>query len=464
LSVQDADAFCAKPLGAADETQKRYKERRLNILIIGSGGREHAIAWKTAQSPKAGTVYVAPGNGGISAEPKCEILPDYADTVSPEGQDRLIAFARQTDIQLVIVGPETPLAGGIVDRFRAANVPIIGPTKAGARLESSKRFAKSFMQTYGIRTAKSDSFSEYASAAAYAAEYFQQHKNTPLVVKADGLAGGKGVVIAQDYPETETTLREFMQNARLGGAGKTVLLEEFLPGREVSVLAGVSVSTDKASEVSLFVPAQDYKRRFDGDCGPNTGGMGAVAPALGFSVRAQEDFIASILDPTLKGMEREGFDYRGFIFFGLMVQDDRCYLLEYNVRLGDPETQAVLPLADFDFIDLCGRILEGGLADFPLNWRAGAVCAPVAVAIGYPGVCRRGDSIRVNQAKVAGAYARMFFAGAERKDGKMLVSSGRVLTVSAWGGNIKNASERAYKALEAISFRGKDFRSDIGSH
>jgi phosphoribosylamine--glycine ligase len=403
----------------------------MNLLVIGSGGREHALAWKLALSPKIDTIYVAPGNGGTALEVKCENVPFKIDILSSEGQKALITFVREKGISFTVVGPETPLAAGIVDRFHAADLAIIGPNKAATQLEASKVFSKAFMEKYGVRSARSRSFSEYSAALQYATEHFRYcHTPTPLVIKANGLAGGKGVIIAQDFVEVEAAITSLMEDRILGEAGKTLVLEDFIPGKEVSVLAAVSMTKGKPGTIRPFVAARDHKRRFEGDQGPNTGGMGAIAPVPDFSALAQKDFLHAILEPTLKGMEQEGLDYQGFIFFGLMVRDECCFLLEYNVRLGDPETQAVVPLMDFDLTELCLSILDGTLGDFPLQWKAGAVCAPVAVAFGYPGSYRKGELISVNREKISQIGAQLFIAGAETKEDipGLYTSGGRVLT------------------------------------
>jgi len=447
----------------------------MKVLVIGSGGREHALAWKLAQSAAVERVYAAPGNGGTALEPKCRNVPvPGGDPSAPDAQAALAAFARSQGIALTLVGPETPLAAGIVDTFRAAGLAIVGPDARAARLESSKAFSKDFMRRYGVRAARSWEFDAYGPARDQAAGHFAPEFGAavpPLVIKADGLAAGKGVVVAADFAEADAALRSFMLDRSLGGAGATVLLEEFLAGREVSVLAAVG-----AGAIRPFIPARDHKRRFDGDRGPNTGGMGAIAPVPDFGPAAQADFDAHILQPTLRGLAAEGFDYRGFIFFGLMVNADRCSLLEYNVRLGDPETQAVLPLLDSDLADLCAAILDGSLADFPLRWKPGAVCAPVAVAEGYPGAYRKGDPIDVDQAAAAAAEARVFLAGATldadalacgmgpgaTEAGVLRTSGGRVLTVAAHGADGAQAQARAYQALGAVHFEGMGYRKDIG--
>jgi phosphoribosylamine--glycine ligase len=437
----------------------------MKVLVIGSGGREHALAWKLAQSPRVERVYVAPGNGGTAGEPKCENVPvPRGDPAPEEAQRGLVNFAREIRAAFTVVGPEAPLAAGVVNRFREAGLAIIGPDQKAAQLEASKVYAKTFMTRYGVRTARSRSFSDYEAARHYAEKYFSSVLPAlPLAVKADGLAAGKGVVIAENPGEARAALESFMLEGSLGEAGKTVVLEEFLEGREVSVLAAVSVSPGKPAAILPFVSARDHKRRFDGGKGPNTGGMGAIVPAPDFSPEARYDFETKVMEPTLRGLEREGMDYRGFIFFGLMVKDNRCSLLEYNVRLGDPETQAVLPLMEPDLAELCLAILEGRLGDFPLTWKAGAVCAPVAVAAGYPGPYRKGDLITINREVLGRTGARLFFAGAERgQDGAPCSSGGRVLAASAWGPTAEEARRGAYAALGALDFKGIDYRRDIG--
>jgi phosphoribosylamine--glycine ligase len=350
---------------------------------------------------------------------------------------------------------------GLADTFRAAGLAVIGPGKQAARLEASKIYSKAFMNTYGIRAAHGSNFTSLDQARAFAFEHFHSDAAAPLVIKADGLAAGKGVVIANDFTEAEAALCAFMQDKSLGDAGTSVLLEEFLAGKEVSVLAAVSVTEGKGFILPL-ISARDHKRRFEGAQGPNTGGMGAIAPVPDFSQAAQDDFIRSILEPTLKGMFAEGKDYCGFIFFGLMVQNGRCYLLEYNVRLGDPETQAVLPLMDFDLADLCAAMLASQDFSAFLKWKQGAVCAPVAVANGYPGPYIKGDPININAEAIAKTGAKIFIGGASGGSADLRTSGGRVLTISAFGSNADDAFARAYTALEAVKFEGMGFRTDIG--
>ncbi|MDR2375565.1 MAG: phosphoribosylamine--glycine ligase [Treponema sp.] len=478
----------------------------MNILVIGSGGREHAIAWKLARSERVTKVYVAPGNGGTAAEAKCENVNLGRDFSGEEGQEALIAFAGEHNVGLTVVGPEEPLALGIADRFRAAGLAVAGPGRDAARLEASKSFSKNFMKKYGVRAPASREFTGPVEALAYAGEHFAGSGRPPLVIKADGLAAGKGVVIAPSLEAAEGAIKAFMRDRTLGKAGDTVLIEDFLEGREVSILAAVDAGPGRAGIIRPFIAARDHKSRFEGGAGPNTGGMGAIAPAPGFTEACREDFTAAILEPTLRGLEAEGMDYRGFIFFGLMISGGRCYLLEYNVRLGDPETQAVLPLLDSDFFELCYALALGSLPagssgndlsssvpalkDLPLRWKPGAVCAPVAVAEGYPGPYHKGDPIFIDPYRLEKTGAKLFAAGAQQelahgiarsttgmepgrtepngmepggmKPAGLCTAGGRVLALAALGADLREAGSRAYAALEAVRFRGMGFRRDIG--
>jgi phosphoribosylamine--glycine ligase len=436
-------------------------------MVVGSGGREHALVWKFAQSEKVEKIFAAPGNGGTAGIKICENVDLFGrDPAEEEIQEALIRFVKKEDIDLTVIGPEAPLAAGIADRFRAEGYYITGPDSGAAQLEASKAYAKSFMKKYGVRCAQSLTFSKTDEAIQAVKKHFANERVLPLVVKADGLAAGKGVVIADDQKTAENTVRSFMEDGALGEAGRTVILEEFLQGPEVSVLAAVSVS-GKEGIIRPFVSARDHKRRFDKDNGPNTGGMGAIAPVPDFTPLLQSDFENAILAPTLQGIQAEGFDYRGFIFFGLLIHGDQCYLLEYNVRLGDPETQAVLPLMDFDLAALCAAIENKTLADFRLSWKGGAVCAPVAVAKGYPGDYRKGDPIALNEVSFEKTEAVLFAAGAVRSPGGaagsgLRTAGGRVLCVSAHGVSASDAQEKAYRALCAVQFEGMDYRRDIG--
>jgi len=469
----------------------------MRVLVIGSGGREHALAWKFAQESAVERVYVAPGNGGTALEPKCRNVPLEGGDCSAEADQRaLIDFSASNAIDLAVVGPEVPLATGIVDAFRAAGIAIIGPDARAAQLEASKAFSKDFMAKYGVRAARSITLSDYDNARAYADRHFTASEDqarayagrrfasvgsgpTPLVVKADGLAAGKGVVVAENFAQADEALRSFMLDGSLGDAGRSVVLEDFLKGVEVSVLAAVGVIPGREAQAAIvpFVAARDHKRRFDGAKGPNTGGMGAIAPVPDFDAAAAADFRNSILTPTLRGLVAEGFDYRGFIFFGLMVDAGTCSLLEYNVRLGDPETQAVLPLMESSLTQLCTAILDGSLKDFRLTWKNGACCAPVAVADGYPGAYRKGDAISIDSEVLGGLGAKAFIAGARLdadglacslgpgavEGGVLRASGGRVLAVSATAPDAVEARRLAYKGMDAVKFEGMGFRRDIGA-
>ena len=439
----------------------------MKIMVIGSGGREHTLVWKLAQSKKSEKIYAVPGNGGTAVEEKTQnVVLDGADPLTEKGQKILLEFALKEKIDLTVVGPEAPLGAGIVDRFREAALTVIGPGQKAAKLETSKVYSKKFMEKYGVRAAKSKSFDSMDNALEYVKKHFSRTEE-PIVIKADGLAAGKGVVITADADEAKNTISAFMKKGALGDAGKNVVLEQYLDGIEVSILAAVSVRPGKKGVIKPFLSARDHKRRFEGGKGPNTGGMGAIAPAGDFTAALQKDFETAILAPTLKGLTAEKLDYRGFIFFGLMISGGQCYLLEYNARLGDPETQAVFPLMDSDFIELCQAINDGSLASFPLKWKNGAVCAPVLAAEGYPGSYKTGTPIAINQINLKKTGAKLFAAGAKRGVGGALgsgmrTSGGRVLAVSALGRDADDAFTKAYEAIRFVNFEGMVFRKDIG--
>ncbi|MCL2070228.1 MAG: phosphoribosylamine--glycine ligase [Treponema sp.] len=441
----------------------------MKVIVVGSGGREHALIWKLAQSKKVEKIYAAPGNGGTADEEKTENLSlDGASPTTEKGQKILLEFARKEGIDLTIVGPEQPQAEGIVDRFRQAGLGIVGHGKKEAMLETSKVYSKSFMTKYGIRTAKSRNFTDLDKALEQVQKHFANaQKARPLVIKADGLAAGKGVVIAADAAEAKLCLDAFMKKGTLGEAGKSVVLEEYLEGLEISVMAAVSVRPGKKGVIKPFIPARDHKHRFEGGRGPNTGGMGSIAPVPDFKPALQKDFVNSILLPTLKGMEKEKMDCRGFIFFGLMIVEDSCYLLEYNMRLGDPETQALLPLMHSDLAELCLAIHDGNLGNFTILWKQAAVCSVVLAAEGYPAASRKGDAIAINRMAFAKTGAKLFAAGAGRGSGGHLGSGlrtegGRVLAISAMGSDADDAWQKAYRALRFVGFEGMVYRKDIG--
>ncbi len=432
----------------------------MKALVVGSGGREHAIAWALSNSPEIEEVICVPGNGGTAVEKKCRNLDMPLDNLEAAA-DAAIRELGGTAGNFAVIGPENPLAEGAADIFNAKGLPAVGPVKEAAQLEASKDTAKRFMKKYGVACAASETYTDMDSALKAVRE-----SAGPLVVKADGLAAGKGVVVAGDRKTAEDAVRRFMDEGELGEAGKKLVLEEYLEGEEISILAAVSVTprTIKSGEACIvpFVPARDHKRLLDGAEGPNTGGMGAIAPVPGIGVETLNRFTKEILEPTLEGFKAENFDYRGFIFFGLMLTKNGPKLLEYNVRLGDPETQAVLPLMDFDFAGMCKAITEGTLKSFSFKWKEGFICAPVAVSGGYPGEYKKHKLISVDNTAVEAAGGKVFIAGAALENGGLYTTGGRVLAGTAFGETPEKARQAAYKVLGGISFDGMFFRKDIG--
>lgn len=412
----------------------------MKVLVIGSGGREHAISWKIAQSPKVDKIFCAPGNGGTYAEDKCTNI-DIIDI------EELVNFAVESKIDLTVVGPENPLIEGIVDKFRSKGLNIFGPTSKAAMLEGSKIYSKDFMKKYGIKTAKYGVFNDKDEALKYIKEC-----EYPVVIKADGLAAGKGVSICKNYKEAQLTIEDFMVKDIFKGAGKNVVIEEFLEGVEASILT----ITDGKS-ILPFMSAKDHKQIYDGGKGPNTGGMGAISPNPYCSQEVLKDFEKNIMNPTLKGIQQENLDYIGIIFFGIMITKKGIYLLEYNVRMGDPETQAVLPLMKTDLVELIEASLQGELHKFNLEWEKGACCSVVAASKGYPGKYSTGFTIEGIENS-----SNVFAAGVEVKNGEFVTSGGRVLSVYGLGDNLDTAIESAYNNLKEISFQGMYFRTDIG--
>ncbi len=439
----------------------------MKIAVIGSGGREHAISWALAKSDKVSQVICIPGNGGTAQEAKCtNINPsecDYAEGLT--GIDAMVQVCVYEKVDFVVVGPEDPLALGISEQLWNCGIPVVGPKAKGAELEASKDVAKTFMQKYGVACAESKTFTNAKEAHDYVAQ-----KGAPIVIKADGLAAGKGVVVALTEKDAQEAITSFMEDGKLGEAGKSLVIEEYLSGVEISILAAVSVAPNDKCGLTYgdnviivpFVTARDHKRLLDGAKGPNTGGMGAIAPVQDVTSEQLADFEKNILQPTLKGMIEEKMDYRGFIFFGLMLTKDGPKLLEYNVRLGDPETQAVLPLMDFDFADMCKAIINGTLKDFEFKWKKGFSCAPVAVSGGYPEGYKKGFEISIDKEVVEKLGTKVFIAGGIIKDDKLVTSGGRVLAASSFGETFEQAWQNSYKALEAISFTDIFYRKDIG--
>jgi len=415
----------------------------MNVLILGSGGREHALAWKLKQSARVDKVYCAPGNGGISSVAEC--VPIKLAEV-----DRLISFAKEFEIGLTVVGPDDALAAGMVDRFEAAGLRIFGPRQACARLESSKVFAKEFMQRHGIPTARSAHFTDSGEARRFA-----RSMSLPLVVKADGLALGKGVIIAESIDQADAAIREIMEERRFGDAGRAVVIEEFLEGPECSIHALVD-----GGSFLMFPSAQDHKRALDNDEGLNTGGMGTYSPAPQLSPELESRVKTEVLDRFLEGIRAEGLDFRGMLFPGLMLTADGPKVLEFNCRFGDPETQVLLARLESDLLDLLESVLDGTLAAQKPVWARGSAVCVIAASGGYPGEYSVGKPISgLNE---VGRDAVVFHAGT-RRDGDELVSAGgRVLGVTTVGDSLAQARESAYAALAKVSFEGMHFRRDIG--
>jgi phosphoribosylamine--glycine ligase len=416
----------------------------VKLLVIGGGGREHALAWKLAQSPRVQKVYVAPGNGGTASEVGVE---NVALGAIPE----LIAFARKEQIHLTVVGPEAPLAAGVVDAFRDAGLRIFGPTRAAAQLESSKDFAKRFMVRHRIPTARHATFERALEAKAYV-----EKEGAPIVVKADGLAAGKGVVVAASVAEARAAIDMMMGEAKLGAAGARVVIEECLQGEEASFI----VVADGTRALPLAT-SQDHKRLRDGDEGPNTGGMGAYSPAPVVTPQVHARVMREVIQPAIAGMAADGVPYTGFLYAGLMIDKaGNPRTLEFNCRLGDPETQPILMRLKSDLLELLDAALDGRLDGAQAEWDRRCALGVVLAAHGYPEEPRKGD--RIDGLPKPEGDCRVFHAGT-RTEGKAVVTSGgRVLCVTALGDNLRAARSRAYDAVERISFDGMQFRRDIG--
>lgn len=414
----------------------------MKILLIGSGGREHAMAWKMAQSKKVEKIYVAPGNGGTAIENKCE-------NVNLTEIDDLIKFAKDEVIDLTVVGPEDPLTKGIVNEFQKAGLNIFGPAKNGAMLEGSKSFSKDFMKKYGVKTAEYATFTDVSKALEYL--------NTctyPTVVKADGLAAGKGVIICQNKEEAVNAVNECMVDERFGNAGNTIVIEEFLEGVEASIL---SITDGKT--IIPFLSGKDHKQIFDGGKGPNTGGMGVMAPNPYVTEDVMKDFEENIMANTLKGIREEGFDFKGIIFFGIMITKKGVYLLEYNVRMGDPETQSVLYLMESDLVELIEAALKEELDKTEVKWKKGVCINVVLASKGYPGKFTKGYEITIDE-KVRD---KVFLAGAKFEDGVLKTNGGRVLSVIGCGADVEEARKEAYENIKYVNFKDSYCRTDIGT-
>jgi phosphoribosylamine---glycine ligase len=416
----------------------------VKLLVIGSGGREHAIAWRLAQSPKVSRVYVAPGNGGTAHEDGCF-------NVDVTATDALVRFARDEKIHATVVGPEGPLAAGVVDAFLDAGLRIFGPTQAAAQLESSKDFAKRFMARHGIPTSRHETFTDAAAAHAYV-----DREGAPIVIKADGLAAGKGVVVAMSESEAHEAIDTMLSGNRLGEAGHRVVIEEFMQGEEASFIVMVD-----GRNVLPLASSQDHKRIFDGDQGPNTGGMGAYSPAPVVTPEVHHHTMHDIINPVVKGMAAEGMPYSGFLYAGLMIGvDGKPRVVEFNCRLGDPETQPILMRLKSDLFDLVEHAIDGTLDSVDAEWDRRAALGVVIAAAGYPEAPRKGDVVTGLSRNEEDVH--VFHAGTLEKDGKVVTSGGRVLCVTALGDKVKIAAERAYETVEKIRFDGMQYRHDIG--
>ena len=417
----------------------------MKVLLVGGGGREHALAWKLAQSPRLTRLYAAPGNPGIAAHADCVPVRDT-------DLDELVALARRERVELAVIGPEVPLSLGLRDRLSDAGVSVFGPSQSAARLESSKAFAKDLMARYGIPTARFRVFQD-----AGAARRFSRELGAPLVVKADGLAAGKGAMVCATLPEADAAIRLCLDEDAFGAAGRTVVVEEFMTGEEASFF----VITDGVSALPLPA-AQDHKAIFDDDRGPNTGGMGAYSPAPVMDEAMTGRVMDEIVTPTLAAMAKEGAPYAGVLFAGLMIGPDGPRVVEFNCRFGDPECQAIVPRLDEDILPVFEAVASGRGLPASLRWRREASVCVVLASPGYPGTPRAGLPIEGVETAAALPGVNVFHAGTARRGGALLTAGGRVLGVQTLGADIRAAIERAYEAVGRIRFEGMQFRHDIG--
>ena len=416
----------------------------MNILVIGSGGREHTLAWKLAQSPLATKLYAVPGNPGMAEVATCIPGVDICDNAA------LVKLAQDKAIDLVVVGPEVPLTNGVVDAMNAAGIKAFGPTRLAAELEGSKSFSKNLMKKYGIPTAKYEVFTNADEARAYV-----EKEGAPIVIKADGLAAGKGVIVAMTKEEALEAVHEIMDDAAFGKAGSRVVIEEFMDGEEASLLA----FTDGRTIVPM-VSSQDHKRAYDGDKGPNTGGMGTYAPAPVMTKELVAEATEKILKPVIAAMAKEGRPYKGCLYAGLMITDEGPKVVEFNARFGDPETQVVLPLLESDLVEIMLACVDGTLSDLDIKWIDGAAVCVVMASGGYPKSYQKGFAIDgLEKAKAADTL--VFHAGTAEKDGAVVTNGGRVLGVVAKAPTVKEAVDKAYKGVAAITFQDAFYRKDI---
>ncbi|WP_028781382.1 MULTISPECIES: phosphoribosylamine--glycine ligase [Shewanella] len=422
----------------------------MQVLVIGGGGREHALAWKAAQSPAVETVFVAPGNAGTALEPKLENLAIEASDIPA-----LLAFAKQQQIALTIVGPEAPLVLGVVDAFRAEGLNIFGPTEAAAQLEGSKAFTKDFLARHRIPTADYQNFTEIAPAKAYVTE-LAGRTGFPVVIKADGLAAGKGVIIAQDQTEADAAIDDMLAGNKFGEAGSRVVVEEFLRGEEASFIVMVD-----GNNILPMATSQDHKARDNADNGPNTGGMGAYSPAPVVTQTVHDWVMANVIRPTVDGMAAEGNVYTGFLYAGLMIAaDGSAKVLEYNCRFGDPETQPIMMRLKSDLVELCLAACRGELDKVSAEYDQRAAVGVVMAAGGYPDDYRKGDVIE--GLSLGNNEAKVFHAGTKMVDGHVVTNGGRVLCATALGNTVTEAQQAAYALVDEVHWDDVYFRTDIG--
>ena len=415
----------------------------MKVLVVGGGGREHAICWKLAQSPKVTELYCAPGNGGISQIAAC--VPISATDV--EG---MVKWAKENAMDFVMVAPDDPLALGMVDALEAAGIRAFGPRKNAAIIEASKAFSKELMKKYGIPTAKYETFTDEAAALAYI-----EAEGAPIVVKADGLALGKGVTVASTVEEAKQAVRDMMEGGKFGASGSTVVIEECMVGPEVTVLAFADGET-----VVPMMSSQDHKRAYDGNEGPNTGGMGAFCPSPNYTPEIAERCVKEIFQPTLEALKAEGRPFKGVIYFGLMLTADGPKVVEYNARFGDPETQPLLSMLDTDLMDIFEACVDGKLSELDIKWKPGAACCLVLASGGYPLSYKKGYTIE-GLDKVP-EWATVFHAGTKLTDGVYTNNGSRVLGVTSVGSDLKDAVAKAYEAAKPIHWTDMHFRTDIG--
>ncbi|HCP91507.1 MAG TPA: phosphoribosylamine--glycine ligase [Spartobacteria bacterium] len=416
----------------------------MKILVIGSGGREHALAWKLKQSPGVERIFCTPGNAGTA---------EIAENVAIPATDlpALARFAKENNVDLTVVGPDDPLAAGIVDLFNSEGLRVFGPSKSAARIESSKIFAKELMRAQKIPTAKASTFSDSDEALRYC-----EQLQFPVVIKADGLALGKGVIVAPDAATARSTINSMMNEGRFGDAGRRIVIEEFLRGSECSLHALVD-----GKDYRLLETARDHKRVFDGDCGPNTGGMGAFSPANNWNRQLEDQFDKKIMQPLLRGLREEGIIFRGLLYPGLMITETGAHVVEFNCRFGDPETQAILPRLRSDLLPLLEATIDGKIDNYIIEWDERAAVTVVLASGGYPGKYETGRPISGLDDAAKLKDVQVFHAGTRSANGEIVTAGGRVLAVTALGSTIEGARTRAYEAVSAIHFEGCHYRRDI---